>query len=91
MFVDHTNCKAICRTISIICSPYQIVLNESHGSICQYEGTMIDDFTRLAHMPLQTPGPVYTLSEITNNIRNLSNDLVSFTAAVRMVSACVVL
>jgi len=34
---------------------------------------------------------VYTLSEITNNIRNLSNDLVSFTAAVRMVSACVVL
>lgn len=67
-------------------SPYNIVLNEAHGSITIYEGSLLEDYTRLAHMPLQTPGPVYKLAEIVNNIKNLGNDLVSFTAAVRSVS-----
>lgn len=62
------------------------MLNEAHGSVTSYEGTRLDDYVRLAHMPLQTPGPIYKLSEIAGNINNLGNDLVSFTAAVRSVS-----
>ena len=67
-------------------SQFQIILNESHCSVTCYNGSLVEDYTRLAHMPLQTPGPTYKLTEIVNNVKNLSNDLVSFTAAVRSVS-----
>lgn len=67
-------------------SQLQIVMNETHGSITSYEGEE-EDYASLAHIPLQTPGPVYRLSDIVANIKNLSSDLVSFTAAVRSVSS----
>ena len=71
---------------SLCFSNYQVVLNDGMSTIRLHEDPD-EMYTRLAHMPLQTPGPVYKLSEIVSNIHHIGDrDLVSFVAAVRLVS-----
>lgn len=80
---QHLRCCILCISVS---RPYEIMLNDSNSTIKMYDSPMQDDFIRLAHMPLQSPGPIYKLSDIVSNINNLHSDIVSFTAAVRAVS-----